>query len=83
MSIRLEVLESGEIEVMRSWVNDPMTKFLRFDSADTAIRIVEYLIRREVRRVAAERFVPQVVKEGRQILKRELKARKGNGSRQV
>jgi hypothetical protein len=75
MSIRLEVQLDGSIEIMRSWINDPMTRFLTLDSKDEEkyMRIIGYLVRREIRRVQAERFVPQVVREGRSLLKRKLK----------
>jgi hypothetical protein len=72
MPIRIEIslakVGGLEVEIMRSWINDPMTKFLRFDF-DTAVRIVRYLMHREARRVQANRYVSQSEKETKAALK--------------
>jgi hypothetical protein len=72
MPIRIEVREDGEIEVMRSWVNDPMTKFLRFkpDEFGTLVKVIlPYLIKREMRRQERNRFVPEFEKEAKKAYK--------------
>lgn len=76
MPIRVEILEDGKARIMRSWVNDPLTKWLTLESAEAAIRILPYLIRREARRVLQERFVPQLDRDCKRELSKLIKERR-------
>jgi hypothetical protein len=72
MPIRIEVREDGEIEVMRSWINDPMSKFLHFKPAEfgTLTKVIlPYLIKREMRRQEKNRFISESEKNARKAYK--------------
>jgi hypothetical protein len=72
MPIRIEVREDGQIEVMRSWVSDPMSRFLHFkpEELNTLVKVIlPYLIKREMRRQERNRFVPEFEKEAKKAYK--------------
>jgi hypothetical protein len=75
MPIRVEVLEDGQIQIFRSWVTDQMTRWLTIRDEATAFRIVRYLLRREIRRVRQERFVPQLDRDCKRELSKLIKER--------
>jgi hypothetical protein len=72
MPIRIEIQPDGEIEIMRSWISDSTIKFLHFRNLDTAVSILRYLIKREIRRVERDRFIPQIEKEAAKLINREV-----------
>ena len=82
VSLRIEVLADGSIEIMRACAAHDRQFLPPIDAQDEERwkRILVWCIKREIRRAAAERFVPRVIKEGRAIFKKELKARGRNGN---
>jgi hypothetical protein len=68
MALRIEVLPDGRIELMTQ-----SAVFLEIETEEQAVRIIAYLIRREVRKARKTRFVSQLDKECKQLLKGECR----------
>lgn len=70
MTIRLEVQPDCRIEILR--VKDGRTTHLLIDGIARAMRIAEYLLRRDLRQARKDRFVPMLDRECNALLKQEL-----------
>lgn len=66
MAIRIEVTPDGNIEIMRTPVGGGPARFVEVEDEQKAYGIIRYLVRREIRAVRAERFVPEFEKECKQ-----------------
>jgi hypothetical protein len=73
MPIRIEVLEDGSVEIYRSWIIDKMLPPLRVEGEAEAFRIIRYLLKREMRRVARDRFISYAETERRRLLEKTFK----------
>lgn len=68
MSIRLQIMEDGEIEIQRP---DPRgnSRFVYSQDLAGAMRIIRFLLKRDLEKAQRQRFVPQSVKEAKQAYK--------------
>jgi hypothetical protein len=76
MAIRIEVTPDAKIEILRSPVNGGRPRFLTINGEERAMRIIRYLLERDIRAAKAERFVPEFEKECKQA-QREIFQRRG------
>ena len=72
MSIRVEVQPDERIEIMRPR-EDGGTAFAYFRDLEDAIAIIRYLLRRDLKAAKRERFVPQLDRECKKLLRDEIK----------
>lgn len=63
MTIRIDVISGGKIEVMRPKGN--RSQFLYYNDPDEALIVIKYLLKRDIEKEKKERFVPSISKEAR------------------
>lgn len=68
MTLRISVTADLKIEIMRPRIG-LRSQFLAYPSADRALIVIEFLLKREIEKARGERFVPQIKKEARQAFK--------------
>ncbi len=76
-TIRIEILEGGEIEIRRVTPEGKTREPLSYDSEDAALPVIEMLLRAARQKALKEKFVPQVVKEGLRELRKMEASRNG------
>jgi hypothetical protein len=74
MAVRLEVLEDGTIQMIRT--NEGRAKILQFDSLDKTIEIARYLLKRDECEAKQVRFKPQFAVECRKLMKQMIKEKR-------
>ena len=74
MAIRIEVQPDGAIEIMRP--RGPEAGFVYCRDLEHAMVIIKYLMKRDLRAAKREKFVPDLDRECKQLLKQELNARR-------
>lgn len=63
MTVRIEVLTDGSIEILR--VAGGVNKFLKYRSLESALIVTKLFIKHDLAQSASERFEPQIIKEAR------------------
>ncbi len=74
MAIRVDVLPDCKIEVLR--ITETRISQLVFDDRAKAMRIIEYLLKRDLRQARKDRFVPQLDRECKRLLIEEINNRR-------
>lgn len=74
MSIRLDVLDDGSIELMRPHAVTERNVFHRNLDIETAMILTRYYLHRDLERKAKDRFIPKVTREARRAFN-QLKQR--------
>jgi hypothetical protein len=69
MSIRIEIQPDGKIEIQRHHPAEKKSNFITCESLDGALRVIRFLIKRDLDRAERVKFMSQSVKEARQALK--------------
>ncbi len=72
MAIRLEVLPDLRIELMR--ITDGKITTIYFESMGKAVRVIQYLLKRDLRQAKKDRFVSELDSECKRELKRAMGA---------
>jgi len=68
VTLRIEVLEDSTIEIMRPRIRDGNIRFLRIDSLEAAMRIIRFLLKREMERAKKDGWVSRLDRECRKEL---------------
>ena len=63
-AIRIEVLEGGEIEIMR--IIDGKSSFMTYQKLEQALHVLQYLVRRDHKKSKDELFVSRIDKEAQE-----------------
>ncbi len=69
MSIRVEVQPDLQIEIQRPGPSGGPSKFVCCKDLEAALRIMRFLLKRDLERAQRERFVPQVEREAKKAYK--------------
>ena len=79
-TIRIELLEGGEIEISRFSSDGQAREKTNHDNLEAALVVIEMLVRAAYERAIRERFEPQIIKEGMREYKRLEAQRNGSKS---
>ncbi len=69
MAIRIEVQPDGQIEIQRPRPITGKSRFVTCVSMDAAMRIIRFMLKRDLERARLERFVSQQELEAKKALK--------------
>jgi hypothetical protein len=68
MAFRVDVIEDQVIEVMRSRENRKPKRYY-FGALDSAVSAIRFLIKKDLAKAKAEKFEPEIIREGRKAFK--------------
>ena len=81
MTVRVVVQPDLTIEIQRPNPQGKNSRFINCKNLDSAMRIIRFLLKRDLERAERTRFVPQIEREAKQALKTLNERNPYNGQR--
>jgi energy-converting hydrogenase Eha subunit C len=67
MSVRVEVLADGSIELLRH--REGVNKFIKYSNLESAMIVIKMFVKQDLAQAASDKFEPQIIKDARKAFK--------------